>query len=80
MFTPCEIIKKNIMLFNVMVRSNGGNIVGEQLPTQHFWVLHVTSVLHVVACCWELLRKFVAGANNIGSSCVRWHVLLILTG
>ena len=28
------------------------------------------------SCC----AKFETGANNIGSSCVRWHVLLILTG
>ena len=39
--------------------ANGRNFVGQQLPT----LLDVTrcvrlhTLLHVVACCWELLRK-----------------------
>ena len=42
-----------------MLRAKGRNIVGQQLPT----LLDVTccvclhSLLHLVACCWELLRK-----------------------
>ena len=40
-------------------RAKGRNIVGQQLPT----LLYITccirfhTLLHVVACCWELLRK-----------------------
>ena len=40
-------------------RANGSNSIGQQLPT----LLDVTccvrlhTLLHVVACCWELLRK-----------------------
>ena len=36
-------------------------------------------LLQVVACCWELLfenRQTCSYANNVGSSCVRFHVAL----
>ena len=42
-----------------LARANGRNIVGQQLPK----LLNVTlcvrmhTLLHVVTCCWELLRK-----------------------
>ena len=47
-------------VLTVKSRANGRKIVGQQLPTS----LDVTccvrlhTPLHVVACCWEMLRKF----------------------
>ena len=45
--------------YNLRLRANGRNIVDQQLPT----LLDVTccvrlhTMLHVVGCCWVLLRK-----------------------
>ena len=46
-------IVKTSLIFNLMLRENGRNIVGQQLPTL---MLHAASVS--TACCmlWELLR------------------------
>ena len=31
--------------------------------TRHCWMLHVLSISHPVACCWELLRKVLNWSN-----------------
>ena len=57
----CFLFSKSLLyIFRILKpRANGHNIVGRQLPT----LLDVTCcarlhiLLHVVACCWELLRK-----------------------
>jgi len=38
---------------------NGRKIVGQQLPTlvDVTYCVRLHTLLHVVACCWELLRK-----------------------
>ena len=51
--------KRSFGSCNFKPRANGRNIVGQQLPT----LLNVTccfrlhTLLHVVGCCWVLLRK-----------------------
>ena len=42
-----------------MLRAKGRNIVGQQLPTllDDTCCVCLHSLLHLVACCWELLRK-----------------------
>ena len=38
--------------------ANGRNIVGQELPTLFgCMLLALHTLLHVVACCWDLLRK-----------------------
>ena len=51
--------KQFFTVCTVKPRANGRNIVGQQLPT----LLH--TLLHVVACCWELLRKVWNWSNFI---------------
>ena len=65
-------------------RANGSNSVGQQLPT----LFNVTccvclyTLLHVVACCWELLRKvwnrsnFYLRANGRNNSQHCWPTML----
>ena len=54
-----------ITSWSVKVRANGRNITVQQLPT----LLGVTccvrlhTLLHVVACCWELLREVLNWSN-----------------
>ena len=69
---------------NVMLRANGRNVVCQQLPT----LLDVTccvglyTLLHVVACCWKVLRKawnrsnfkLRANGRSIVGSC--WQTML----
>ena len=69
---------------NVMLLANGPNVVCQQLPT----LLDVTccvslyTLLHVVACCWKVLRKVWNRSNfklrtngrNIVGSC--WQTML----
>ena len=56
-----EISKENRFIFVYYDKpgANERNIVGQQLPTL-FDVLccvRLHTLLHVVACCWDLLRK-----------------------
>ena len=60
---------------------NGRNIVGQQLPTYVTCCVRLHTLLHLVACCWELSHPFVNhcqhGRNNsqhgwpknVGSCC-----------
>ena len=48
-----------LKIWCVRPRANGRNIIGQQLRSQHCWVLHVAFIctpwcmlLDVVACCW----------------------------
>ena len=43
----------------VKPHANGRNIVGQQLPAllDVTCRVHLHTLLHAVACCWELLRK-----------------------
>ena len=47
-------------------RANGSNIVGQQLPTllNVICCVRLHTLLHVVACCWELLHPFAHYCNT----------------
>ena len=72
------LLTKIYVILILKPRANGRNIVGQQLPTllDVACCVRLHTLLHVVACCWELLHKVLNRskfwANNSQHSFVPW--------